>query len=232
MIELSRPLRVRPVGQPGRDGPVERAARLPPAVRAVHRAVLRAFLSTGAAPHPNNLPASEGVEFDEALRQLREVDLIHLGTGGGIAVAYPFCGHPTGFLVQLDDGPRLYAMCAIDALGIPLMTGRDTVITAADPGTGSPIRVHYSSAQWRWSPAGAAVLLAHTDQGGSAATCQCPVITFHTSQTAAAQHLSARRELAGDVLDQATAVQVARLTFGDLLDEPDPPTAPATLGLA
>jgi hypothetical protein len=52
-----------------------------------------------------------------------------LGTDGRLVVAYHFSARPTGHTVQLDDGPLLEAMCAIDALGIPIMTGRDAIIT-------------------------------------------------------------------------------------------------------
>lgn len=58
---------------------------------------------------------------------------MHLDADGDVGVAYPFSRRPSGHLVQLDRGPAVWAMCAIDALGIPVMTGRDAAIVSADP---------------------------------------------------------------------------------------------------
>src|SRR5262249_58871257 len=53
-------------------------------------------------------------------------DLVH-AANGVVAVAYPFSGMPTRQQVELDGFPAVYAMCAIDALGIPAMAGRDEI---------------------------------------------------------------------------------------------------------
>ena len=55
--------------------------------------------------------------------------------GRVVAVAYPFSGRPTRQQVELDGFPAVYAMCAIDALGIPAMAGRDGRIAAVNPKT-------------------------------------------------------------------------------------------------
>lgn len=53
-------------------------------------------------------------------------DLAHVESdGGSVVVAYPFSGRPTDHVVEMTDTPRIHAMCAIDALGVPLMAGRD-----------------------------------------------------------------------------------------------------------
>jgi alkylmercury lyase len=56
-------------------------------------------------------------------------------------------------------------MCAIDALGIPQMTGRDGVIVAADPHSGEPVRVELGAGEWRWSPPATAVLVTRPSPG-------------------------------------------------------------------
>lgn len=48
---------------------------------------------------------------------------------------------PTAHRVELDGLPAVWAMCAIDALGLPAMAGRDGRITSADPADGTPIEV-------------------------------------------------------------------------------------------
>ena len=57
---------------------------------------------------------------------------------GQIEVAYPFSRRSTGHTVHLTGHLPVAAMCAIDALGIPLMTGADGVIDSTDPTTGTP----------------------------------------------------------------------------------------------
>lgn len=210
-----RPLRMESLRDPDQNGVVARQAGLPAAARELHRSVLRAFLVTGQAPHRDDVPVG-GSGRDEVFRALSDVDLLHLDADGRIAVAYPFSGRPTGHTVQLDGGPVLHAMCAIDALGIPLMTGRDGAIVSADPGDGHPIRVERRGETWRWMPEGTAVLLAQSGRG-AAADCLCPTITFHTSRDRAEDHMRGRPELTGVVLDQAQALDDAARSFGPLL---------------
>lgn len=157
------------------------------------------------------------MDLDDAFRCLAEVDLVHLGHDGQVLVAYPFSGRPTGHAVRLVDGPTVEAMCAIDALGIPYMTGRDALIVSTDPGSGQSIRVERRGEAWRWSPVGAAVVLAQRTGDGPAAECLCPLITFHVAREDAARRLEARSDLVGVVLDQAEAVELARRSFGALL---------------
>lgn len=160
-----RPLRIESLRDPDQDGVAARQAGLPAAVRELHRWVLRVFLAAGQAPHRDDVPVG-GAGRDDAFGALGDVDLVHLDTDGHIAVAYPFSGRPTGHTVRLDGGPVLHAMCAIDALGIPLMTGRDGVIVSADPGDGHPIHIERRGETWRWTPEGTAVLLAQSSGRG------------------------------------------------------------------
>lgn len=59
---------------------------------------------------------------------------------GVVAAAYPFSGIPTPHRVALDGLPAVFAMCAIDALGLPAMAGRNGRITSANPADGTPSR--------------------------------------------------------------------------------------------
>jgi len=211
------PLRIQPLRDIDQDGVAARQAGLTPGARQLHREVLRAFLATGRAPHRAELPGAGGTDQEEAFRQLVEVDLVQLDAVGRVAMAYPFSGQPTGHTVQIDDGPVLDTMCAIDALGIPLMTGESAVIVSTDPSDEHPIRVERRGEVWRWAPAGTVVLLAQTGGGGPAAECLCPAITFHADRAGAEEWLRRRPELTGVVLDQDQAIDVADRSFGSLL---------------
>ena len=217
MTIASGPLRIESLTDTGDGGAAARLAGLPAEVRRVHRAMLRAFLDAGRAPHTDELPLPPGLDRQEAFRRLDAADLVHLDADGRVGVAYPFSRRPSGHLVRLDGGPAVWAMCAIDALGIPLMTGRDAAIVSADPGDGQPIRVERRGDGWRWSPTGAVVLLAQTRACGPAADCLCPAITFHADRGRAAEHLRSRAELTGRVLDRVRAVEIAGWSFGPLL---------------
>ncbi len=134
---------------------IDRFARVSPAARAVHRHVLTIFAATGAPPTRDTLAqAASAADLDTLLRELHDRDVIRLDTHGAITAAYPFSAHPTAHTVAIADGPRVYAMCAIDALGMAAMLGRDTTIDSADPHHGQPITVtvHNGRARSRrWS---------------------------------------------------------------------------------
>lgn len=199
------------------QGVAARQAGLPPPLRQLHRRILRAFLAPDAEPHLRDFSSLSGVDQKDMFRQLIDADLVHLDGTGYIRTAYPFSGQATGHLVHLDDGLVLHAMCAIDALGIPLMIGRDAVITSADVDDQNPIRVERRGDSWRWSPDEAAVLVAQRSGDGPAAECLCPSITFHASPARAETHLRRHAELTGRVLTQNEAVDVARQSFQHLL---------------
>jgi alkylmercury lyase len=211
-------------------GTASRQAALPAPVRDLHRAVLRRFLDAGTAPDLSWLrqAARELGLGDSAVAGLEAADLVHLD-GGVVAVAYPFSGTPTRQQVELDGFPAVYAMCAIDALGIPAMTGRDGRIAAADPRDGTPVVVSVKGAggtdegTWTWTPAGSVVVSGQLrDCGTDCASWEvmCPNTTFHASRDSARAYLAARSDLDGHVLDQDAAVETGRRFFGSLLGGP------------
>jgi len=109
-------------------------------------------------------------------------------------------------------------MCAVDALGIPQMTGHDAVITSTDPQAGDPIRVGVVGGRWMWRPPGIVVLLGcATMADGPSSCCTCPYMNFHIGHGYAASYLADHPELAGQIVDQVAAVEIAGPAFGPLL---------------
>jgi alkylmercury lyase len=198
----------------GQEGPAARLAGLPAEVRQLHRAILRAFLTTGQAPHHDDLPLDDRGGREDAFRQLSDVDLVQLGAEGarrgGLSVLEP-ADRPHRAARQRPRGE-----CDVRdrCVGIPLMTGRDAVIVSSDPSDGQPIRIERRGGEWQWTPTDTTVLLAQSSGHGPAADCLCPAITFHSSRRRAEDQLRGRPELTGVVLDQAYAVEVARESFG------------------
>jgi Alkylmercury lyase len=195
-------------------------ADLPPALADLHRQVLRAFLASGRGPGAaelRRLAGALGLAPGESLQRLADADLVHTDPATGAAItAYPFSGVPTPHVVRVDGAPPLYAMCAIDALGIPLMVGRNSVITSLDPASHDTITVEHRAGTWRWQPPATVVLIAGAGAPGPSLRCTCPFITFHATASHAAAYLR-EGTVAGRVVTQTEAIDAARAEFGLLL---------------
>jgi NAD-dependent dihydropyrimidine dehydrogenase PreA subunit len=201
-----------------------RAERLPGPLRELHRAVLRRFLATGAPPTARWLrqAAAEAGLGAAAVDELAAADAVHV-VNGVVAVAYPFSGTTTPHRVALDGLPAVYAMCAIDALGLPAMTGRDGQITSTDPHDGTPIVVAVRGGTWSWSPATAVVVAGRTADCGTdcgSFEAMCPNTVFHASPESARAYLAGHGGLDAEILGQDTAIEYGRLNFGALLTGP------------
>jgi hypothetical protein len=229
-------VRMARLGLPAR-GAQDRQATLPSPLQELHRALLGAFLTEAGPPDLDvvgRLTAELHLEPQAALAALATADLVHLDpTVGRIRVAYPFAGTPTAHRVTLADGPTVRAMCALDALGIPLMAHRSGRINSIDP-SGQPITVEVNGQGWRWQPTTTVVLAGTTtssDACGSVADCCCPFINFHTSPRDADAYRQQHPAMAAELLGQAEAVEVARRIFSGLLHAAsghDPADSPPT----
>jgi hypothetical protein len=206
---------------PRRGGTAGRQGSLPAPLRQLHRAILRRFLETGTPPATawiTDTAAALGLGA-AALAELEAADLVHTA-GGAVTVAYPFSATPTRQRVHLDGHPAVYAMCAIDALGIPAMAGHDGRIAATDPHGDAPVEVSVQGGVWAWTPPGAVVVYGRTTDCGTGRTSRevmCPHTTFHTSRSSAQAYLAARPGIDGEILGQRAAIKLGRQIFGPLL---------------
>lgn len=200
------------------DRPV-RAAALPDGLREVHRQVLRHFAATGTAPTPGDLTsvaAGAGLDPVTALRRLADHDLVAVDEQGLLVAAYPFSPTPTAHVVELG-GRRVWAMCAIDALGMPYMLGLDATITSADPQSTEPITVTVTDGVATFAPAATVVAYAATGATGRSVDTCCTTINFFATAAQANAWIAARPQLTATILDQAAAVALGRDIFGPLL---------------
>jgi hypothetical protein len=198
----------------GRIAPADRG------LRAVHQAVLRSFIHTGAAPDmPSLARYATPFEVSQVLAELADGDFLFLDPAGQIIAAYPFSAVPTGHRVQIAGEAAVFAMCAIDALGISAMTGRPAVIESADPSTGEPVTVNVDGATSTWNPATAVVYAGRTAgqcAGPSASVC-CGYMNFFATQAAASAWAASHPDITGGILGQARALQTGIGIFGQLL---------------
>lgn len=189
----------------------ERVAGLRPAERELYGSILRSFVDGRRA----DVTAPDA---REALGRLVERDLIEVDGDGGAVVAYPFSARPTRHRVRTDDGRRYWAMCAIDALGMPFLLRAPAEIDAREPGSERTITV-------RVDPIGGAVAADPPDAtvavagvgSGRVANCACPHINLFGSRAAAERYLT-NPALSGSLLTVTDAVTSGRALFGGLRD--------------
>lgn len=191
-----------------------RALPLGEVERAAHQRILRSFAGTGQPP--DDVPA-------DVLRALHDMDAIRVTSYGEIAVAYPFSAIPTRHRVRIGDRVDVYAMCAIDALGIAPMLGQDTVIESVDITTGRPVSLVTRAGSTSWEPTEAVVFVGADSGGGPSADCCCDYLNFFTDGTAARAWIAAHPDVPGQILDQPDAEVLANRLFAHLLaDDPRP----------
>lgn len=221
-----------------------RSARLPRPEYRFYRDILLAFPQHGAAPDAaelKRLAQAHHVPLRATLARLAAHDLVQRDpTTGAIRAAYPFSGVPTMHRVLLVAGPRgepsreVFAMCAIDALGIPLMLRRAARISSLDALTREPVQVWIAPEDakdaegtgWatRWGPASAVVyarLEGHEhehDCGSEAAGTCCPITNFFTREAHAHTWAESYPHADGQVFSQAEALRHAASLFAGVLD--------------
>jgi hypothetical protein len=216
-------------------GPVPGSRRGPDIVsgpaRQVHVAVLKAFAATGQPPSQAEIERMirAGVAEPDRIRaELTAADMLAFTAGGSVRAAYPFSPVPTSIEVSWAGGPHVYAMCAIDALGMSAMLGRPVTISAAEPGTSRGIMVAVDGDRARWTPRSAVVF------AGTAGDADCPsadrccgYINFFTTARTARSWARGHPEIAGTILRRDEALRVGIEQFGALLQLADgSPAAP------
>lgn len=210
-----------------------------------YRGILLSFPRRGRAPTSAELAelaARYGIAVHATLAQFAAQDLVQRDpTTGAIRAAYPFSGVPTTHRVHLAatsnwPAAELFAMCAIDALGVPLMLRRPAAITSLDGPTGEPVRVSIvpripaptsaESQDWSaaWEPAEAVVFARpeghehEHDCGVGAVGACCPITNFFSSADQARQWATAHPDTDGRVFAQDEALRHAAKLFAGILD--------------
>ncbi|MFD9408242.1 alkylmercury lyase family protein [Streptomyces sp. NPDC059989] len=213
-----------PTDAAGRGGR-GRLAPVAGGLRAVQQAVLRHFAGGAGAPSPTELQAAAAVHgraAAEVLADLAAEDFLTLDDHGRIRAAYPFSAVPTCHRVRLADGIEVWAMCAVDALGIPDMLGTDAVITSADPVTGETITVTSTAGHMTWQPSSAVVHIGQRSGPGAAADIACGALNFFTSRRTAHTWAQQNPDHTGTPVDHAQAEALGRSIFGSLLTASEP----------
>ncbi len=198
------------------------AAGLTPSARQLHRALLTAFAERGQAPSRSDLQstaASARIDLRAALGELIESDVVAVDSAGELRAAYPFSPIPTAHQVAISAGPTVYAMCAIDALGISAMLGRPATVSSREPDTGEVITVQVDEDRATWRPPSAVVFA-----GASSDSCDCQSvdrtcssINFFRTADAAMRWATSNPSITGFVLSQDQALAAGITEFGSMM---------------
>jgi Alkylmercury lyase len=241
-----------------------RRATLRPAEYQFYRALLLTFPATGSPPDRTllrTLARRYGVPLQATLTEMARQDLVQCDPrSGAIRAAYPFSGVPTPHRVTLLASPvptghpadsaiaapvEVYAMCALDALGIPLMFGCDALVSSVDAHSGEAIRVWVrrlfaaagalrdgndvrvasppDGTGWgaTWEPSTAVVFARpedHECEGSVAAGSCCPLTNFFATREQAEQWATVYGSPTDVVLSPDAALRRAESLFGGVLD--------------
>jgi hypothetical protein len=197
------------------------AAALTPPARRMHQLVLTAFAQTGRASRRADLERNareRGIDPGPALTELTERDVLAVDEQGEIRAAYPFSPIPTRHRITWDGSAGVYAMCAIDALGVSAMLGVPVTITSTEPGTGHTVTVQVDHDTARWRPDTAVVFAGTTDDACcSSVDRTCGHINFFTTPDVARAWATRHPDITGVVLGQDQALASAVAEFGALL---------------
>lgn len=196
------------------------AARLNPQEDQVRCYVLRSF-ALGTTPRVMTLAEwcrIPPVQIREILRRLTAMDLLLLdATGETVLAAYPFSATPTPHRVRLV-GREVFALCAVDALGIPALLQEAADISSRCAHCGSPVEVQaLPEKATRYLPSETVVWFPTSEECCSVAESRCPSIGFFCSS----DHLEAWRQIKGQppgvVFSLPEAFEAGKEIFGSLL---------------
>lgn len=205
-------------------GVEERWSGLGDAEDRVRRAILDYYAEAGRAPSLPRLAEITRLgpgELRALLEKLEARDMVVLDRRGDtIAGAYPFTERDTGHQVRLGDRV-LNAMCAIDALGVGAMYGKDATIDSTCPACGAAIHIETrdsGAALANFSPSGAVVWSGIQYFGGCAAESLCQVMAFFCSDAHLASWRNANHpDVKGFRLSMYEGLQAGKAIFTPLL---------------
>jgi hypothetical protein len=234
-----------------------RSVRLTPVSYRFYRALLLTFVAHSRAPEPDEveqLAREFKVPLESTLAHMAAQDLLQRDPATGrLRAAYPFSGVPTPHRVTIfadhsgEDTDQIeaqvYAMCALDALGVPLMLRRAAQISSRDAYTGEAVTALVcppaaalvgAASNWhvRWEPLSAVVYArpAEHEAEHDAGLCQadgtcCPITNFFATPATAQEWMTQQmaldpsRALDGLVLDQQAALERAHALFAGVLEQ-------------
>ena len=158
--------------------------------------------------------------FSKIINRLDEVDAIHLNESKSmIEAAYPFSGPKTDHLIKFkkDSFKNIYAMCAIDALGIPFMLKNDIEIRSKCFHCEDEINIEIVNYEITSVIPKDLVVWGHMEYSCCAATSLCNNINFFSSEQHFEEWVESVGKKKGYLLQIQEAFYLGKLFFENRL---------------
>lgn len=208
---------------------IEKLADLTPDEDSIRRFILNAYPRLGRAPKRQEIisafPQYTGEQLDRICRRLDEEDIVYIPEGSDeIAGAYPFTDMHDNHLVRFQwqkEQRSVYAMCAIDALGIPFMLKADAEIQSSCAHCETGINLSVRDEAIAAAEPSATVVFVGMSCARSAATSLCPTLLFFCGEAHTETWRAAHGQPEGEVLTLGEALALGKELFGNRLQSSD-----------
>jgi len=144
--------------------------------------VFQTILRFGRTPTTREMQLSLKKSDDKIIRDLNELEkkdilLRKRGTQEIVSI-YPFSLTPTEHQIILENGVKLFAMCAVDALGIPIMFNRNVKIVSKCEECKGKITIEIKNEEIAWISHPNIMIWSPGRQIAPAAETTCPSVNF------------------------------------------------------
>lgn len=187
------------------------------------RYILLYFSRAGHAPTPRTIQQTFAIHdlsiVHQALDRLEAERCLYRDPNSReIVAAYPFSASPTAHVVSLPNGHSLFAMCAVDALGIPPLLDTDATIVSTCAQCRNGIVVGVRSGQLQtYLPQTTQVWYIERDPQCVSALERCPHINFFCSPDHLERWQASHAPVKGHGITLVEAFEHARERFAGLL---------------
>lgn len=196
-------------------------AKLTPLDDEIRKIILREFGRNGRPPTAGEFAGRLRLSIEtvnQVIEKLQKADILS-SRGDEITSAYPFSADKTRHKVIFEDGREVYALCAVDALGIHFMLNEDLIIMSRCPECEKEMKIAVKDGLIDFcNPVRIIEFVSNKERGRCTAETLCPFINFFCST----EHLEKWRDKNseyrnGEVYSLEEALEHSRTIFGDLL---------------
>lgn len=190
------------------------------------RRIFESILESGRAPTIEEMAVSLKKSEKDIIRTLDELEgkdflLRRKGTHEVISI-YPISLTPTEHQIFLEDRRRLFAMCAADALGMPIMFDRNVKIVSQCERCKQEITIEIKNGEIASVSHPNIMICSPKCQEARPAETTCPMVNFFCSKEHleewSAEHPDAARNTTQSLIDQAfPRIKECWKSYGEIL---------------
>lgn len=197
-------------------------ADLTPEEDETRKFILKSFAKNGKPPSDQQIIDELGIrstaDVERTTEKLYHADIL-AKKDGRIISSYPFSATETRHRVRFKDGHEVFALCAIDALGIHAMLGEDTTVISRCVECDRELRIVIEGSRIVSSiPEGIVACVNGGEACGRVSDTCCPYINFFCSDDELCQWMWTNPQFEnGERYSLDEAVEYGRNIFGDML---------------